>query len=139
MANLPELPTLPVTEVLSEVEAALSDRKSAVLSAPPGAGKTTLVPLHLLSAEWRGEGRILVLEPRRLAARASARQMARLLGEAVGETVGHRTRLDTRLSAKTRVEVITEGVFTRQVLNDPELKGIACVVFDEFSRADIGR
>ena len=105
---------------------------SAVLAAPPGAGKTTLVPLHLLGAHWRGDGRIMVLEPRRLAARASARQMARLLGEDVGETVGYRTRLDTRVSAKTRIEVVTEGIFLRMIVDDPELAGIAAVLFDEF-------
>lgn len=103
-----------------------------MLAAPPGAGKTTLVPLHLLNAAWRGEGKIMVLEPRRLAARASARQMARLLGEVVGETVGYRTRLDARVSAKTRVEVVTEGIFSRMIVADPELPGIAAVLFDEF-------
>lgn len=128
----PDLPKLPVTEVIPALLSALATRPRAVLAAPPGAGKTTLVPLHLLSAGWRGDGRILVLEPRRLAARAGARQMARLIGENVGETVGYRTRLDTRVSKSTRIEVITEGIFARMVLDDPELPGVAAVLFDEF-------
>lgn len=128
----PDLPELPVTEVIPALMSALDAHSRAVLAAPPGAGKTTLVPLHLLSAGWRGEGRILVLEPRRLAARAGARQMARLIGESTGETVGYRTRLDTRISNRTRIEVITEGIFTRMVLDDPDLPGVAAVIFDEF-------
>jgi ATP-dependent helicase HrpB len=103
-----------------------------VLSAPPGAGKTTLVPLHLLGEAWRGEGKIILLEPRRLAARAAASRMASLLGEQVGETVGYRMRLDNRISAKTRIEVVTEGVFARMILDDPELSGVSTVIFDEF-------
>ena len=126
------LPKLPVSEAVPALMAALENRSTAVLAAPPGAGKTTLVPLHLLSARWRADARILVLEPRRLAARASARQMARLLGEPVGATVGYRTRLDTKVSARTRIEVVTEGVFVRMLLADPELPGIAAVLFDEF-------
>ncbi|MCR9137199.1 MAG: ATP-dependent helicase HrpB [Alphaproteobacteria bacterium] len=127
-----DLPKLPVTEVVPALLSALDGHPNAVLAAPPGAGKTTLVPLHLLSADWLGEGRILVLEPRRLAARAGARQMARLIGEDVGGTVGYRTRLDTRITTRTRIEVITEGIFTRMVLDDPDLPGIAAVLFDEF-------
>ena len=126
------LPELPVSEAVPALLAALEERRCAVLAAPPGAGKTTLVPLHLLDAPWRGDGRILVLEPRRLAARASARQMARLIGEEAGETVGYRTRLDTRVGRRTRIEVVTEGIFTRLVLADPELSGISAVLFDEF-------
>ncbi len=132
MAMFADLPLLPVSEAVPALMAALDRHACAVLAAPPGAGKTTLVPLHLMSADWRGDGRILVLEPRRLAARASARQMARLIGEQVGGTVGYRTRLDTRVSAATRIEVITEGIFVRMVLDDPELPGIAAVLFDEF-------
>ncbi|WP_099867131.1 ATP-dependent helicase HrpB [Pararhizobium haloflavum] len=124
--------TLPAGRVLPEVAEALAAKGAAVLAAPPGAGKTTLVPLHLLGAPWRADGRIILLEPRRLAARAAARRMADLLGENVGATVGYRMRLDTRVSAKTRVEVVTEGVFLRMVLDDPELTGVAAVVFDEF-------
>jgi ATP-dependent helicase HrpB len=103
-----------------------------VLSAPPGAGKTTLVPLYLLDQPWRGDGRIILLEPRRLAARAAASRMASLLGEQVGDTVGYRMRLDNRISARTRIEVVTEGVFARMILDDPELHGVAAVIFDEF-------
>lgn len=126
------LPDLPVGAVLPAVGDALERAGRAVLAAPPGAGKTTLVPLHLLGAGWRRDGRIVLIEPRRLAARAAARRMASLLGEEVGATVGYRMRLDTRVSPATRIEVVTEGVFTRMVLDDPELPGIAAVIFDEF-------
>ena len=126
------LPRLPVSEVLSLLGDALQTGTRAVLCAPPGAGKTTLVPLFLLDAAWRGDGKIILLEPRRLAARAAAGRMAALLGEKVGETVGYRMRLDNRVSAKTRIEVVTEGVFARMILDDPELTGVAAVLFDEF-------
>ncbi|MBB3594771.1 ATP-dependent helicase HrpB [Rhizobium sp. BK529] len=129
---MPSLPELPVSHVLPDISAALGDVKRAVLSAPPGAGKTTLVPLHLLDQAWRGDGKIVLLEPRRLAARAAASRMASLLGEQVGETVGYRMRLDNRISAKTRIEVVTEGVFARMILDDPELRGVSTVIFDEF-------
>ncbi|MBB3644543.1 ATP-dependent helicase HrpB [Rhizobium sp. BK619] len=126
------LPELPVSHVLPAVGAALAEQKRAVLSAPPGAGKTTLVPLYLLDQAWRGGGKIILLEPRRLAARAAANRMASLLGEQVGGTVGYRMRLDNRISAATRVEVVTEGVFARMILDDPELAGVSVVIFDEF-------
>jgi ATP-dependent helicase HrpB len=126
------LPHYPVSEVLAELAAALEAGPSAVLSAPPGAGKTTIVPLHLLDAPWRKDGKIILLEPRRLAARAAANRMASLIGEKTGETVGYRMRLDSRISARTRIEVVTEGVFARMILDDPELKGVALVIFDEF-------
>lgn len=128
----PTLPELPVTPVLDRVRAALAGRGVAVLSAPPGAGKTTIVPLALLDAPWRGNRKIILLEPRRLAARAAASRMASLLGEEVGEQVGYRMRLDTRISRKTVIEVVTEGVFTRMILDDAELDGVAAVLFDEF-------
>lgn len=126
------LPVLPVTEALPQLDHALRNYGSAVLVAPPGAGKTTLVPLYLLQANWRNNGRIIVLEPRRLAARAAAGQMARLLGEELGKTVGYRMRLDSRFTAQTQILVVTEGVFARMILDDPELSGISAVLFDEF-------
>ncbi|MBY5366376.1 ATP-dependent helicase HrpB [Rhizobium leguminosarum] len=126
------LPELPVSHVLPAVGAALAEKRRAVLSAPPGAGKTTLVPLYLLGQGWRGDGKIILLEPRRLAARAAASRMASLIGEQVGGTVGYRMRLDNRISAATRIEVVTEGVFARMILDDPELTGVSTVIFDEF-------
>ncbi|TCN19445.1 ATP-dependent helicase HrpB [Sinorhizobium americanum] len=127
-----ELPPLPVREILPALAETLARSPSVVLSAPPGAGKTTLVPLFLLDQPWLNGGKIILLEPRRLAARAAAGRMAALLGEKVGEKVGYRMRLDNRISAKTRIEVVTEGVFTRMILDDPELSGVAAVLFDEF-------
>ncbi|PZQ65624.1 MAG: ATP-dependent helicase HrpB [Phenylobacterium zucineum] len=133
---------LPVHEALPELKAALAASSAAVLVAPPGAGKTTVVPLELLGESWVGAGKIIVLEPRRLAARAAADRMAATLGQKVGETVGYRVRMQTRVSAATRIEVVTEGVFTRMILADPELAGVACVIFDEFHErsldADLG-
>lgn len=133
---------LPVEQILPDLKAALGSRRAAVLVAPPGAGKTTLVPLRLLDEPWRGDGKIVVLEPRRLAARAAAERMAKTLGQRVGETVGFRVRMQSRVSAATRIEVVTEGVFTRMILADPELAGVACVIFDEFHErsldADLG-
>lgn len=123
---------LPVDDALSDLKAALERGNSAVLVAPPGAGKTTRVPLALMDAPWRGDRRILMLEPRRLAARAAARRMAETLGEAVGESVGYRVRLEKKVSARTRIEIVTEGVFTRMILDDPQLDGVAAVIFDEF-------
>jgi ATP-dependent helicase HrpB len=128
---MPPLPTLPVSETLPALSAALEAGRNAVLIAPPGAGKTTLVPLFLLDAPWRGDQRILVLEPRRLATRAAAARMASLLGEATGQTVGYRTRLDAAVSAATRIEVITEGLLIRRLLSDPGLDGVAAVLLDE--------
>ena len=126
------LAPLPIDHVLPQLKKALAARRSAVLVAPPGAGKTTRVPLALLDAPWRGDGRIVMLEPRRLAARAAARRMAESMGEAVGETVGYRVRLDAKVSSRTRIEIVTEGVFSRMILDDPALDGIAAVIFDEF-------
>ena len=138
-----DLPDLPVTPVLDEVVQALAEERSAVLVAPPGAGKTTLVPLALLEASKLGDGKVVMLEPRRLAARSAARWMARLLGEAdAGGTVGYRVRMDTRVGPETRVEVVTEGVLTRMLLDDPALSDVAVVIFDEFHErslnADLG-
>jgi ATP-dependent helicase HrpB len=126
------LPDLPVTAVLPELAKALEIGGSAVLVAPPGAGKTTLVPLALLDAPWRRDGRIILLEPRRLAARAAARRMASLLSEEPGATVGYAMRMENRVSAKTRIVVVTEGVLARMILDDPELEGVSAVIFDEF-------
>ncbi|MEH3110197.1 MAG: ATP-dependent helicase HrpB [Agrobacterium cavarae] len=123
---------LPVTDVLAALGQELARATKAVLCAPPGAGKTTLVPLYLLDQDWLGDGKIILLEPRRLAARAAASRMASLLKEDVGGTVGYRMRLDNRVSARTRIEVVTEGVFARMVLDDPELRGVSVVIFDEF-------
>ena len=132
---------LPVEEVLPALCTALRQHGRAVLTAPPGAGKTTLVPLALLSESW-ATGRIVMLEPRRLAARAAAERMAALLGEPAGETVGYRIRGETAVSRTTRIEVVTEGILTRMLQSDPELPGICAVIFDEFHErslnADLG-
>lgn len=122
---------LPVDEALPHLKAALLGRNAAVLVAPPGAGKTTRVPLALLDAPWLGGRTIVMQEPRRLAARAAARRMAATLGEAVGETVGYRVRFDTKVGPRTRIEVVTDGLFLRMLQTDPSLEGIGCVIFDE--------
>lgn len=124
--------SLPVDAVLPRLCDALDAGTSAVLVAPPGAGKTTRVPLALLDRPWARGGRIVMLEPRRLAARAAADFMARGLGERTGETVGYRVRMESRVGPRTRIEVVTEGVFTRRILADPSLDGVAAVIFDEF-------
>ena len=133
---------LPIDDALSRLTAALATNSCAVLVAPPGAGKTTRVPLVLLDEPWAKDKKILVLEPRRLAARAAASRMASTLGEEVGGTVGLRVRFGSKVSKRTRIEVITEGVFTRLILDDPSLDGIAVVLFDEFHErsldADLG-
>lgn len=133
---------LPIHDVLEPLKAVLAHGNVAVLAAPPGAGKTTVVPLALLDQPWLGEERILVLEPRRLAARAAAERMAATLGETPGGRVGYRTRLQSRIGPTTRIEVITEGVFTRMILDDPALDGVGAILFDEFHErsldADLG-
>jgi ATP-dependent helicase HrpB len=132
----------PVDEVVEPLLDALQQAGCAILEAPPGAGKSTRVPLCLLNRSGTGQGRILMLEPRRVAARSVATFMAAQLGEPVGQTVGYRTRTDTRVSTATRLEVVTEGVLTRMALSDPELQGISLVIFDEFHErslnADLG-
>lgn len=127
---------LPIEDCLPALADALSRGTRAVLAAPPGAGKTTRVPLALLDAPWAG-GRILMLEPRRIAARAAAERMAATLGERTGERVGYRIRGETRISSATRIEVVTEGVLTRLLQADPELTGIAAVLFDEVHERSI--
>jgi ATP-dependent helicase HrpB len=133
---------LPIDAVLDELARALATNNTAVLVAPPGAGKTTRVPLALLDAAWLGAKKIIVLEPRRIAARASAERMAHTLGERAGETVGYRVRFGSKVSRATRIEVVTEGIFSRQILDDPELSDVAAVLFDEFHErsldADLG-
>ncbi len=132
MPTLRGAPPLPIDAILPAALDALAVGGSAVVVAAPGAGKTTRLPLALLDAPWRGDGRILLLEPRRIAARAAAQQMAALLGETVGETVGYRVRLESRVGPRTRIEVVTEGILTRMVQDDPALEGIAALCFDEF-------
>ena len=133
---------LPIDAVLDELRRTLADSNAAVLVAPPGAGKTTRVPLALLDAPWLKGKKIIMLEPRRIAARASAERMAQTLGERAGETVGYRVRFGSKISRATRIEVVTEGIFSRQILDDPELSGVAAVLFDEFHErsldADLG-
>jgi ATP-dependent helicase HrpB len=134
--------SLPIDAVLADLTASVASRSNAVLVAPPGAGKTTRVPLALLDEPWVKGGKLILLEPRRLAARAAADRMARTLGEAVGDTVGLRVRLGSKISRRTRIEVVTEGVFARMILDDPALEGVAAVLFDEFHErsldADLG-
>src|SRR3569623_299299 len=133
---------LPIDEVLDDLAQTLELTITAVLVEPPGAGKTTRVPLALRDAPWVENWKIIVLEPRRIAARAAAERMAQTLGEKVGESVGYRVRFGSKVSRKTQIEVVTEGIFTRQILDDPELKGVAAVLFDEFHErsldADLG-
>lgn len=133
---------LPIDAVLDDLSRTLEAHNAAVLVAPPGAGKTTRVPLALLDAPWAKGKKIIVLEPRRIAARASADRMAKSLGERAGETVGYRVRFGSKISRATRIEVVTEGIFTRQILDDPELSGVAAILFDEFHErsldADMG-
>ncbi|MCF6215087.1 MAG: ATP-dependent helicase HrpB [Emcibacter sp.] len=134
---------LPIFQAVPEILQQLCAHNSLVLQAPPGAGKTTVVPLCLMDQPWfKGDSRIIMLAPRRLAARAAARRMADLLGEKVGQTVGYRVRLDHKVSAQTRIEVVTEGVLIRKLQQDPELNGISAIIFDEFhersQEADLG-
>lgn len=133
---------LPIDAILPRVATTLTQDRACIITAPPGSGKTTRTPLALLNAPWLEKRKIIMLEPRRLAARAAARHMAGLLGEKCGQTIGYRTRLDSRVSRQTRVEVLTEGILTRMLQTDPELGDYACILFDEFHErslhADLG-
>jgi len=129
---MPRKSTLPIFEIIPEIKKSLKKNPLLVLQAPPGAGKTTGVPLELLKEEWASKGKILMLEPRRIAARNAARWMAGTLEEKVGGQVGYSVHLDRKVSGKTRIEVMTEGVFLRRLLNNPELHGVSMVIFDEF-------
>ncbi|MCG7976182.1 MAG: DEAD/DEAH box helicase, partial [Candidatus Thiodiazotropha taylori] len=128
---------LPVKQVITELSDTLATQGRAVLSAPPGSGKTTLVPLELLNSPWLDGNTILLLEPRRLAARAAAARMASLLGEPIGERVGYSIRLERKVSRNTRIEVVTEGILTRRLQQDPELPGVGLVIFDEFHERNL--
>ena len=134
--------TLPIDEYLYAINTALSGHHRAMLIAQPGAGKTTRVPLTLLKAEWASGKKLLLLEPRRVAARLAASFMAKQLGESVGQTVGYRMRGDSCVGSQTRLEVVTQGVLTRMLQDDPLLEGVAGIIFDEFHErsleADLG-
>ncbi len=140
--NVLTLPSLPISDVLEHIQQSLAQRHELVLEAPPGAGKTTLVPLALLDQPWLSGQRIIMLEPRRMAARAAAQRMASLINESPGQTVGFRVRQETKISKQTRIEVITEGILTRMLLQDPSLEGVGLLIFDEFHErsldADVG-
>ena len=134
--------TLPIDDILPDLCASLEHTPNAVVQAAPGAGKTTRIPLRLLEAPWREGGKIIMLEPRRLAARAAARRMAQTLSEPVGKTIGYRIQLDNKTGPNTIIEVVTEGILTRRLQSDPSLEGVAAVIFDEFHernlQADLG-
>src|SRR6202789_4527671 len=142
LVSPPPLPDLPINEALPALHQAVLEHRSVLVEAPPGAGKSTIVPIALLQQPWLRDQKILMLEPRRIAARAVANRMSALLGEPVGRSVGFRTRLESRVSRETRIEVVTEGILTRMLQEDSGLAGIGCVIFDEFHErslnADLG-
>ena len=123
---------LPVKDVIPKIKEELNNASTLILKAPPGAGKSTLVPLALMEAVWLSGKKIIMLEPRRLAAKTIANRMADLLGEKVGESVGYRIRFESRVSDKTKIEVLTEGILTRMIHDDNGLEGVGMVIFDEF-------
>lgn len=133
---------LPINDVIPAIQQHLADSNAVILQAPPGAGKSTWLPLQLLHADWLQGQKIILLEPRRLAARAVARRLAQLHGDPVGQTIGYRVRFDTKVSAKTRLEVVTEGILSRMMANNQDLEGVGMVIFDEFHErsldADLG-
>lgn len=128
---------LPVADVIPEIQEHLAQTNTLIVNAPPGAGKSTLVPLTLMNEAWLGDQKIIMLEPRRLAARTIAERLSYFLGEPVGQTVGYRIRFDNRVSEKTKIEVVTEGILTRMIQSDNELSGIGMVIFDEFHERSI--
>ncbi len=130
--SLPNLPVYPINNILPELLAALAESSAAVLTAEPGSGKTTIAPLALLDQAWLAKHKIIILEPRRLAARAAAARMSELVSDRVGGTIGYRVRFDSKVSKNTRIEVVTEGILIRMLQNDPELSDIGLVIFDEF-------
>jgi ATP-dependent helicase HrpB len=130
--SISNLPELPIHDILPELLSALAKSSAAVLTAEPGSGKTTIAPLVLLDQPWLGGRKIIILEPRRLAARAAAARMSELVGDRVGGTIGYRVRFDSKVSRATRIEVVTEGILIRMLQNDPELGDIGLVIFDEF-------
>ncbi|MCP3927449.1 MAG: ATP-dependent helicase HrpB [Desulfobacterales bacterium] len=128
---------LPIEDVIDEIKETMSNNRYAVIQAPPGAGKTTLVPLSLLNEAWLSGKKIIMLEPRRIAVRASASRMADLISEQVGETVGYQIRMDRKIGPTTRIEVVTEGILTRRIQNDPSLEGVGLIIFDEFHERNL--
>lgn len=132
-----ELPPLPIHDVLPTLREKLARHQSAILNAEPGSGKTTIVPLALLDAPWLQKNKIIILEPRRIAARMAAKRMSDLAGDVCGGLVGYRIRFDTKISPQTQIEVVTEGIFLRMIQNDPELSGVGLVIFDEFHERSI--
>ena len=126
----PFMEQLPVASIAERVNSELDTHPRLIVTAPPGAGKSTLLPLTILSS--LPDGKILMLEPRRIAARQVAERMAKMIGERVGETIGYRVRFETKVSASTRVEVLTEGILTRMLIDDPTLDGVSVVIFDEY-------
>ena len=135
--NRPGISDLPVVSVLGQMDKALKEKRLALLAAPPGAGKTTLVPLSLMNRPWLKNKNIIMLEPRRLAARACAAHMASLLGEAVGQRIGYQVRMERCIGPKTQVQIVTEGILTRRLQSDPGLEGVGLVIFDEFHERHI--
>ncbi|WP_051957721.1 ATP-dependent helicase HrpB [Desulfobacter vibrioformis] len=135
--NIPGIADLPVVPVLGQMDKALEQNRCALLAAPPGAGKTTLVPLSLMNRPWLKNKKIIMLEPRRLAARACAAHMAALLGEAAGQRIGYQVRMERCIGPKTRVQIVTEGILTRRLQSDPGLEGVGLVIFDEFHERHI--